>query len=68
MMGVGGAVVEDSNPDEVTRVEAVAGSSLLSARALGIIDDLDVTRAQARLQARLLRQVGRSRRVVPTKD
>jgi len=51
-------VATDEEGGEVTRVEAVAGSSLLSARALGIIDDLDVTRAQARLQARLLRQVG----------
>ena len=61
-------IATDEEGGEVTRVEAVAGSSLLSARALGVIGDVEVTRAQARLQARLLRRAGVDWTFAPVAD
>ncbi len=61
-------VATDEEGGEVTRIEAFAGSSFLSARALGVIDDVDVTRAHARLQARLMRGVGLDWTFAPVAD
>lgn len=61
-------VATDEEGGEVTRIEAVAGSRFLSARALGVVDDLDVTGAQARLMGRLLRRVGVDWTLAPVAD
>ncbi len=58
----------DEEGGEVTRVEATAGSSLLSARALGVVDDVAVTAAQGRLLGRLLRSVGVDWTLAPVAD
>jgi beta-N-acetylhexosaminidase len=58
----------DEESGEVTRVQAVDGSSFLSALALGAIDDPEVTRASARLLASLLADVGVDWTLAPVVD
>jgi beta-N-acetylhexosaminidase len=48
-------VATDEEGGEVTRLEPVTGSSVLSPLALGVIDDPDVTRATGRVLGRLVR-------------
>jgi beta-N-acetylhexosaminidase len=58
----------DEESGDVTRVEALRGSSFLAPLALGAIDDVDVTRASARLVGRLLRDVGVDWTLAPVAD
>ena len=61
-------VATDEEGGEVTRLEAATGSSFLTARALGVVDDVDVTRAQSRLMARLMCEVGLDWTFAPVAD
>lgn len=61
-------VATDEEGGEVTRLESTTGSSLLSALALGAIDDPAVTAASARIEGRMLAGVGIDWTFAPVAD
>jgi beta-N-acetylhexosaminidase len=61
-------VATDEEGGEVTRLEPLVGSSVLSPLALGVIDDEAVTRATGRRLATMLRSVGIDWTFAPVAD
>jgi beta-N-acetylhexosaminidase len=61
-------IATDEEGGDVTRLQPLTGSSLLSPLALGRIDDPDVTRASGRVLGRMLRAVGVDWTFAPVAD
>jgi beta-N-acetylhexosaminidase len=61
-------IATDEEGGEVTRLEPLTGSSVLSPLALGVIDDVNVTRATGRLLGRMLRAADVDWTLAPVAD